>query len=386
MNSTKSYTASSNNTKEFECPICLELIIGCAILPCGHLACVYCVHKGMGVESSNCFSCRKKYRALPALSLSLSLLILVHFREQFEERIEREKKASLSLVEQQADKESLYRDDEYEKFLKPFIDFLYKELKMLEQKTITTTTTTDYLVKCTKCDKLLIEPVAPSCGHLYCTSCAKNVKRCIAHGCYGGGVEKENLGVVIALKNLVGQLYPLEIEERIRAEREITNAETNNIMKQEEVDEEEEEAKTEAVDAAGGEKENIHFGIGCDLCGAYPIIGERYQCLDCKEDIDCPLGFDLCGQCKEFDDDNQQETAADGAFRFLQKHTKEHRLIKFPFQESILHRLKAANPQMSIEQILRIISIGNEEQRMEEEEDEHDEENVEEEEEEEETH
>jgi len=53
--------------------------------------------------------------------------------------------------------------------------------------------------------------------------------------------------------------------------------------------------------------------------------------------------------------------AAAGRFRFLQNHTREHRLVKVPFRESFLHRLKAANPQMSIEQILRIITIAGEE-------------------------
>ena len=31
-------------------------------------------------------------------------------------------------------------------------------------------------------------------------------------------------------------------------------------------------------------EEEVHFGVGCDLCGSYPIKGERYQCRDCKED------------------------------------------------------------------------------------------------------
>ena len=122
-------------------------------------------------------------------------------------------------------------------------------------------------------------------------------------------------------------------------------------------------------------EEEIHFGVGCDLCGSYPIKGERYQCLDCKEDANgCPLGFDLCVKRKEFDDKagmnmtSANAFAAAGRFRFLQNHTREHRLVKIPFRESFLHRLKAANPQMSIEQILRIISIAGEEREEEEEE------------------
>ena len=36
-----------------------------------------------------------------------------------------------------------------------------------------------------------------------------------------------------------------------------------------------------------------HFGVGCDVCGVYPIRGRRFKCLDCPEAI----GFDLCDAC-----------------------------------------------------------------------------------------
>merc|ERR1712087_232366 len=35
----------------------------------------------------------------------------------------------------------------------------------------------------------------------------------------------------------------------------------------------------------------IHFGVECDLCGMYPIIGDRYKCSIC-EDWDC------CSACE----------------------------------------------------------------------------------------
>ena len=33
--------------------------------------------------------------------------------------------------------------------------------------------------------------------------------------------------------------------------------------------------------------------VGCDACGLYPIVGDRWRCRDCPERI----GFDLCGAC-----------------------------------------------------------------------------------------
>ena len=85
---------AKENIKEFECPICLELILGAAILPCGHLSCIYCCHCSMNLENSHCFLCKKQYHALPGLSTQLSLLILSTFREQFDERLERERESS----------------------------------------------------------------------------------------------------------------------------------------------------------------------------------------------------------------------------------------------------------------------------------------------------
>eukprot|EP01084_Bolivina_argentea_P223060 377476_1 len=40
------------------------------------------------------------------------------------------------------------------------------------------------------------------------------------------------------------------------------------------------------------EEENVtHKNVECDLCKQYPIIGDRYKCVICKD-------FDLCSQCE----------------------------------------------------------------------------------------
>jgi hypothetical protein len=341
------------NIKEFECPICLELIVGAAILPCGHICCIYCCHCSMNLENSHCFLCKKRYTALPGLSTQLSLLILSTFREQFDERLEREKESS----------------EEFEKFILPFVKFLKEELK-------TNASALTESVTCTKCKRTpIVKPIAATCGHLYCQNCVRrgNIKKCVLDKCYGGDIDKE-AGVVKAMQHLLEKMYPLEMKERMKTEEEEETekeGEERSMMEIAQSGENEEEEK---------EEEEIHFGVGCDLCGSYPIKGERYQCLDCREDANgCPLGFDLCGKCKEFDEkigldeSSANAFAAAGRFRFLQNHTREHRLVKVPFRESFLHRLKAANPQMSIEQILRIISIAGEEREQGEEEEEEEE-------------
>jgi hypothetical protein len=32
-------------------------------------------------------------------------------------------------------------------------------------------------------------------------------------------------------------------------------------------------------------KSFVHFGVGCDGCGAYPISGRAYRCRDCPEQV-----------------------------------------------------------------------------------------------------
>lgn len=44
-------------------------------------------------------------------------------------------------------------------------------------------------------------------------------------------------------------------------------------------------------------REYVHFGTGCDCCGAFPIRGKRFKCLDCPEAV----GFDLCETCHQGD-------------------------------------------------------------------------------------
>eukprot|EP00197_Chlamydomonas_leiostraca_P014752 CAMPEP_0202871820 /NCGR_PEP_ID=MMETSP1391-20130828/19762_1 /ASSEMBLY_ACC=CAM_ASM_000867 /TAXON_ID=1034604 /ORGANISM="Chlamydomonas leiostraca, Strain SAG 11-49" /LENGTH=358 /DNA_ID=CAMNT_0049552715 /DNA_START=315 /DNA_END=1391 /DNA_ORIENTATION=- len=61
------------------------------------------------------------------------------------------------------------------------------------------------------------------------------------------------------------------------------------------------------------------YFVGCDQCGAYPIVGRRYQCLDCPESI----GYDECGACH---DAATTSGATNHVGRFNQAHTSAHRM------------------------------------------------------------
>lgn len=58
---------------------------------------------------------------------------------------------------------------------------------------------------------------------------------------------------------------------------------------------------------------SCHFGL---LLQMYPIKGDRYRCIDCKEEI----GFDLCVDC--------YNTPSKLPGRFNQQHTPDHKFKK----------------------------------------------------------
>lgn len=58
----------------------------------------------------------------------------------------------------------------------------------------------------------------------------------------------------------------------------------------------------------------------------YPIIGDRYKCVDCEESI----GFDLCGDCYN------KRSKRPG--RFNQKHTLDHTLMLVQYRRMLISR------------------------------------------------
>ena len=86
----------------------------------------------------------------------------------------------------------------------------------------------------------------------------------------------------------------------------------------------------------------VHFGVGCDGCGAFPIRGAAFRCLDCPDDV----GFDLCAEC------HSSPLVVTG--RFDQGHTSNHRVVEREQVRTPLHELQAANPQLGVHEVLDI--------------------------------
>ena len=94
--------------------------------------------------------------------------------------------------------------------------------------------------------------------------------------------------------------------------------------------------------ALSDESPYVHFGVGCDGCGAFPIRGAAFRCLDCPDAV----GFDLCAECRG------SSLVVTG--RFDQGHTSNHRVVEREQVRTWLHELQAANPQLGVHEVLDI--------------------------------
>lgn len=78
----------------------------------------------------------------------------------------------------------------------------------------------------------------------------------------------------------------------------------------------------------------IHFGVECDLCGQYPIIGDRYKCSIC-EDWDC------CTAC---------EPQHDHPLIKFKKASKNHQNASFKGLTEIVRQLSTGSPSVPEEE------------------------------------
>lgn len=172
-------------------------------------------------------------------------------------------------------------------------------------------------VLCTLCKELLFCPVVLNCGHAYCESCiylpSNETIRCeLCQITHPGKAPKPCLG----LADFLDDQFPVEY-----AQRRATFQQKQVHLQQDGL------ATCSSGDATGSfhfslpssknllswwGDHKVHIGAGCDCCGMYPIIGDRYRCKDCVE----TKGYDLCESC--------YTSGFKLAGRFNQQHTPEH--------------------------------------------------------------
>jgi len=87
----------------------------------------------------------------------------------------------------------------------------------------------------------------------------------------------------------------------------------------------------------------VHYGVGCDSCGVFPIVGRRYKCSNCPEKI----GFDLCQNCVKLGIKGMKG-------RFNQSHTEDHKMVEV-MEHTVIHTFQAMNPHLSPVEILSLL-------------------------------
>lgn len=192
-------------------------------------------------------------------------------------------------------------------------------------------------LSCICCRKLLYRPVVLNCGEVLCESCCAETR--LAHpgsnptcpscrSIHPSGP----LGVCLALHHYLERAFPPLYSQR-KEEIELQSKQCHATPLICHV--------APAVDPDVDDKRClVHIGAGCDGCGMFPIVGHRYHCRECGEQV----GYDLCGSCYNnattsntgsatVDHNNAVTTSNTGSAnyhspvgRFNQQHSLEHRM------------------------------------------------------------
>ncbi|CAI8600843.1 unnamed protein product [Vicia faba] len=352
--------------ESFVCCVCLDLLYKPVVLSCGHVSCFWCVHKSMNrSRESHCPVCRNPYHHFPTICEMLHFLLLKTYPAAYKRRenqiLEEEQEMdffspqiicdypgnsptstiinqasnsssteSFEIMEQSMEQSGSanHKGDEgiiseYSSDRKPQIigtsSVEGKRLPQNEHKPKILVTD----LMCPICKQLLVHPVVLNCGHVYCENCITDLSvemlRCkVCQSPHPRGFPK----VCLALDQFLEKQFLEEYTQRRDA------IQLGQIKVQPET------TSSCSLPKDSGEKiawwSNpellVHRGVGCDFCGMYPIIGDRFRCVDCEESI----GFDLCGDCYK----NRSKRPG----RFNQKHTPDHNLELVQYRRMLISR------------------------------------------------
>ncbi|XP_028780967.1 E3 ubiquitin-protein ligase PRT1-like [Neltuma alba] len=356
-------------SKSFVCCVCLDLLCKPIVLPCGHISCFWCVHHSMSpLFESHCPSCEHPYHHFPAICWMLHFLLLKMYPVAYKKReiqsLEEEKKGGC--YSPQFDGDNLASEVKLDHLgtssscytgnlvsnpqnigLSASMEPSGSETEMQHKGTICSKDvfggTPEALgtpaqakvlpqndrqqrisvadVMCSTCKQLLFHPVVLNCGHVYCESCIKNSadEMLICQICqlpHPRGFPK----VCLELDNFIKEEFPEEY------------AKQRDAVQLRHINDKPDTPSCSLNNDGGGRAalwsdphSKVHVGVGCDFCGMFPIVGDRYRCKDCKEKI----GFDLCADCYKI------RSKIPG--RFNQQHTPDH---EFELEQiNIIHNI-----------------------------------------------
>jgi len=430
---------------DFTCPICRELCVKPAALPCGHVCCLYCTHCAMGaLGGSQCPCCRRAYAALPALSHALANHIAwidtsafgARLRELCKDERERNAKSprfeivsanerekelsgagtsasanapttptSLARLRQgEFSRSRVFMEDDSDDIAvgEAFVKYGAEAARADARGTPAAEFVGVAAFHCCGCDgaefarekhpkykcgEIASAPVAcQQCGTVYDAAHAKILlKRAKGDEWCKCGSHREPTDVILCLKEDIAGCYPAEVLEQSRKRCDDALAANIVALKLEKSLQQGSgisQATETLVDVAGnrnsssdegsGERDNrgsddaptgatvstgattvtidfvnfLHYGVGCDLCGEYPIKGRRFQCVECAASEF--MGFDLCGTCMETVEKSDRKRE----YRFAQNHTDEHTMRSVRPRPTMVHVMQALHPELSPAQIL----------------------------------
>ncbi|XP_056687065.1 E3 ubiquitin-protein ligase PRT1 isoform X2 [Spinacia oleracea] len=343
----------------------MDLLYKPIVLECGHVSCFWCVHNSMdAIHESHCPICRHPYHHFPTICEMMHFLLskmypLAYKRREkqileeetvkncFSPQLDcKELKSSngsipshdSNMLSGQASSSCITRVDKDSSNMDSNCSASIKERDLPAIERVSSSG-----VLCPACEQLLYRPAVLNCGHVYCEACIVVPEDgiIICKVCdYPHPSDCPN--VCLELNNFLEEQFPIKYSARRKSVEEKQarfqhkNPSSCSISKK--------STKKGFITPYRGSEEfipwwsehgsKVHAGAGCDYCGMYPIVGDRYRCQDCVELI----GFDLCGDC--------YNTQSKRPGRFNQQHTADHRfeLVKQPdFLRNIMLRLVGGN-------------------------------------------
>ncbi|KAJ6941744.1 E3 ubiquitin-protein ligase PRT1 [Populus alba x Populus x berolinensis] len=285
----------------FRCSICLDLLYKPIVLPCGHISCFWCVHKSMsGLRESNCPICRRPYNHFPTICQMLHFLLFKLYPTVYNEEGRANSRGGdgngllLTTIWRIKNATVIYKTSsskgskactrqlllqEWGILCKYTTNKSVKSVSMIQAPTMSIRNK----VRNENCCMIKPETVLKK-TYLPEDKSNRNCKQSL----HPRGFPK----VCLEFDHFLEEYFPTEYAMRIEA------------------------VQANEVSQLG------YFMV-------FPIVGDRYKCKDCVEEI----GFDLCGDC--------YNTCSKRPGRFNQQHTSEHKfeLVKPNIIHNIMLRL-----------------------------------------------
>ncbi|CAA0823877.1 E3 ubiquitin-protein ligase PRT1 [Striga hermonthica] len=359
---------SENFLEAFVCCICRDLLYKPVVLACGHISCFWCVHKSMnGLYESRCPICRNHYYHFPYVCQILHLLLLkmypVAYKRRENQTLDEEKDMGYSSPQINGPAHELQHE---EVAIKPCgatvavqsgsfnADTGLKNLSDLRNDIAAVSDATAEKrnsnlihgngicnkvsvddVLCGSCKHMLARPIVLNCGHAFCACCivlqTNELLECgVCQSLHPGDTPK----VCLEFDHFLEEQFPKEYalrRETLQLKQERLPSDTPSKCSSKAAKESSHFSFSSGEDPLPlrNASSNVHIGVGCDSCGMYPIIGDRYRCKDCVEQI----GYDLCRDC--------YTTSSKLPGRFNQQHTSDHQfeIMKSNPMHNIMLRL-----------------------------------------------